>query len=108
MTSFKADPQALTSAAQAFTGQVNPIGTVAAQAEALHGSSTNAGRDYGADGAAYRAALTTMLQTLLVPMGNKTTWVADTLSGTAASYQAGDRSADNGLNSAGKPISGAA
>ena len=104
MTSFKADPQALTSAAQSFTGQVNPINTTASQAEALQGASSSAGRDYAEDGTAYHAALTTMVQTLLTPMSAKTAWVADTLSGSAASYQRSDQSAESGLNSASKGV----
>ncbi|SDJ43191.1 Excreted virulence factor EspC, type VII ESX diderm [Frankineae bacterium MT45] len=102
MTSFKADPQALSTAAQAFTAQVDPINTVATRAEQLQGSPSSAGRDYAAEGTAYHAALLTMVQTLLTPMASKATWVADTLASTAASYQQSDRSADTGLDAAGE------
>ncbi len=101
-SSFTADPQALTAAAQAFSAQVDPINTAATKAEQIQGGPGNAGRDYSAQGTAYHAAVTTLVQTLFTPMATKTTWVSDTLSGTAASYTQSDQSATTGLNTAGE------
>lgn len=102
MTSFAADPQALATAAAAFTAQVDPINTESAQAQALQGGTGNTGRQYGDQGTAYHAALTTLVQTLFTPMATRTTWVADTLTGTAADYRGSDHQAGSGLTSAGR------
>jgi hypothetical protein len=100
--SFHADPSALRSAAAAFSGQVEPINALATEAERIQGGPDNAGRAYGQQGSAYRAALLTFVQAQLTPMATKTTWVADTLASTAQHYAGQDSAAAAGLDSAGR------
>ncbi len=101
-SSFKVDPQALQTASQQFSAQVNPINTEASKAENLQGCGSNTGRYYSGAGTSYHAALLTFIQTLMTPMASKTTWVADTLASTSVNYANQDSKADSGLQSAGK------
>lgn len=99
--SYAADTQAITSAAQAFEGQADPIAQVAQKLEAIKGTASNTGRDYGAQGSSYHDAVTKTLEALVREYSQKTSWSAGVLSQAAADYTASDAAASDHISTSG-------
>ena len=101
--SFGAQTQALTTASSAFDAEYQPITEQAARLENVEGSSSTTGRDYGAQGNAYRQALTGPVQALISDFAQMCEWTSASLDASSSSYQDTDqqRSADLSASGAG-------
>lgn len=101
-SSFNVDADAVATAGKAFASHVDEINSVATAADDIDFGPGKAGRDYHAGGSAYQNALRKFVQSTVVPMGNKTTWVGDTLATSAADYKKQDGNASQGVTDAGR------
>jgi hypothetical protein len=102
---FGAQSPQIASAASTFDAQADPIMQQAERLQSIKGSAATTGRAYGAQGDAYRQAVTGPLEKIIRSFGEKCTWVSTTLSDTQDVYDAADTSGSAGLGSSGSELS---
>ena len=102
---FGAQSPALGTAASAFDSQADPIIQQAERLETIKGSASTTGRDYAAQGDAYRQAITGSLEKVIRGFGEKCIWVSTNLTDTQAGYDNADSGGAAGLKSSGSGVS---
>lgn len=101
MGGFGAQTQNLATAAAAFQSQADPILQQAQRLQTVKGSAQSTGRDYAAEGDAYRQAITGPLDAIVRAFGETCITVSDGLTSNQRGYESADGSGSAGLQSAG-------
>lgn len=101
MGGFGAQTQELATAASAFQSQADPILQQAQRLQDVKGGPQTTGRDYSAEGDAYRQAITGPLNAVVRAFGETCITVSDGLTDNQRGYQSADGSGSAGLQSAG-------
>ena len=96
--SFEAQPQAIAAAAGAFGAQADPILQQAERLQTVKGTAETTGRDYAAQGDAYRQALTGPLERIVRAFGERCISVSDRLEQNQHNYEGADASGSAGLH----------
>jgi hypothetical protein len=99
--SFGAQTPALGTAASAFDEQADPILQQAQRLETVKGSAQTTGRDYSAEGAAYRQVLTGPLNAVVRSFGETCLKVSSGLSANQRDYENADSSGSAALRAGG-------
>jgi hypothetical protein len=98
---FAAQSPALGNAAAVFGSAADPILQQAERLQGVRGTAQTTGRDYAAQGEAYRQALTGPLTTLVRRYGERCISVSDRLRASGRSYDSTDGSGSGELQAAG-------
>lgn len=98
---FGAQTPAITRTAAVFGAHADPILQQAERLQGVHGTARSTGRDYAAQGEAYRQAMTGAVAKLVRSFGERCISVSDRLRATAGGYQDADSSGSSRLSSAG-------
>jgi len=99
--SFGAQAQAIAAAAGGFGAQADPILQQAERLQTVKGTAQTTGRDYAAQGGAYRQALTGPLEKIVRSFGERCISVADRLGQNQQDYEGADATGSAGLRTAG-------
>ena len=99
--SFGAQTQAIAAAAGAFGAQADPILQQAERLQTVKGTAQTTGRDYAAQGDAYRQALTGQLEKIVRIFVVRCVSVSDRLNQSQQNYEGADASGAAGLRASG-------